>query len=557
MAPAVRFAGRLAGNRHGAAQVLPSQERPHEVLRLHGALTEAAGQLEALSTDLRSRTGAAEAAVFEAQALFLHDPALLAPIEAAILEDGLQAELAIDVVFEDTTSTLETLEDSEIRARAADLRDVQQRLIAILSGDAPPTPGTLVRDTIVVAPDLLPSETAGLASDMVRGIVLAGGAPAAHVAILARGLGIPLVVGAGDTVLQVAPGRETLLDGSTGLVLVEPDEVERTRYLSSPPPPIAAPGPSASRLETGDGRRVRLFANVGSRAEAELALRNGAEGIGLLRTEFLLATLASSHGAVPGEDALAAAYGEIYETMAGLPVVVRAMDAGGDKPLPFLDFGQEANPALGWRGIRVLLDQPDLFAAQTRALFQAAAIHDTDIRLMLPLISNLDEFRRAREIVEQVRQEAGSTLQHQFRLGVMVEVPAAALTADALAREAEFFSIGTNDLAQYTLACDRGNPRVAQLYQVLHPAVLRLIEMSVRAAHAMGRTAAVCGEAAADPDVVPLLIGLGVDELSVGAAKLPAVRQLVRSLDYVELRPRAAEALTLATADEVRALLAR
>jgi phosphoenolpyruvate-protein kinase (PTS system EI component) len=233
------------------------------------------------------------------------------------------------------------------------------------------------------------------------------------------------------------------------------------------------------------------------------------------------------------------------------------MDAGGDKPLPFLDFGQEANPALGWRGIRVLLDQPDLFAAQTRALLRAAAAHDAEVRLMFPMVSSLDEFRQARQIVERARQDAGITLARPLHLGVMIEVPAAALTADALAREADFFSIGTNDLAQYTLACDRGNPRVAQHYQVIHPAVLRLIDMFVRAAHAMGRTVAVCGEAAGDPEVAPLLLGLGVDELSVGAAQLPAVRQLVQSLDHAKLGTRAAEAVAKATVAEVRALLAR
>jgi phosphoenolpyruvate-protein kinase (PTS system EI component) len=300
------------------------------------------------------------------------------------------------------------------------------------------------------------------------------------------------------------------------------------------------------------------MANVSSVAEAQLAVECGAEGVGLLRTEFVLAapTRGAATGAtLPDEDELAEAYGAIFEVMGERPIVVRTMDAGGDKPLPCLDFGHEANPFLGWRGIRISLDRPDLFVSQTRAVLRAAVRHGTDLRVMFPMVSSLDELTRARQIVERVREEEELQLAHPLQIGVMIEVPAAALIADVLAREADFFSLGTNDLLQYTLACDRGNARVNHLCRLAHPAVLRLIDMVVRAAHAAGRPVGVCGEAAGDASSMPLLLGLGVDELSVGAARLPEVRQQLSALNYADVQAVAAEALSKATPDQVAGLL--
>jgi phosphotransferase system enzyme I (PtsI) len=298
------------------------------------------------------------------------------------------------------------------------------------------------------------------------------------------------------------------------------------------------------------------LANVSLPHEASLALANGADGIGLLRTEFLLAALQGGSGGDPDEDALAAAYGEILALMGERPVVVRAMDAGGDKPLPFLDSGDEPNPALGWRGIRVLLDRVELFASQTRALLRAAAAHSADVRLMFPMVSSLDEFVRARRLVEAVcREEGEARAARALSIGVMIEVPGAALIADALAREADFFSIGTNDLVQYTLACDRGNARVSGLCRLQHPAVLRLIDLIVRGAHAAGRPVGVCGEAAGDAAALPLLVGLGVDELSVSPGRLPDVRRQLQGLDYGQAQRLAADALSRDTTAEMLALL--
>lgn len=540
---------------------LPSAERAAEVERLRKSLHAARAELEELAAAVRRKLGSTEAAVFEAQALFLQDSALTEPMEAAILQIGRPAVQALDQTMEAAARDLEALNDPYLRARAADLRDVKQRVARLLGVAGSADLSGLNAGTVVIAHDLTPSDTVSLRPEAVSGIVLAEGTPTAHAAILARGLGLPLVVGAGTAIWQVEPGQQVILDGTDGTVLIEPLPRECDAYRRRRPQG-SSPAPESSRTSVGgerhppartaDGRRIELMANVSSATEARLAVENGAEGVGLLRTEFVLATLG---GAAADEAELAGAYGAIFELMGDRPVVVRAMDAGGDKPLPFLDFGHEANPFLGWRGIRILLDRPDLFAGQVRAALRAAAQYGTELRLMFPMVTGLEELTRARQLVERVSEEEGVPAAHVPQIGVMIEVPAAALIADVLAREADFFSLGTNDLLQYTLACDRGNPRVSSLCRLTHPAVLRLIDMVVRAAHDAGRRVGVCGEAAGDPASMPLLVGLGVDELSVGPARLPAARQQLSALNYIELQAVAAEALSQATADQVADLL--
>jgi phosphoenolpyruvate-protein phosphotransferase len=542
----------------GNPQPIDGAERPAELARLRRALEAAADELRQMQGETADRIGAAEAAVFEAQGLFLVDPSLVQPLDAAIRDRGLPAAAAVERVMEDAALELEDLADPYLRARAADVRDVQRRLLRLLGSAGIEGLSGLSPGTILIADDLTPSETVELRPENVAGLVLAGGTPTAHAAILARGLALPLVVGAGPTAWQIQPGQLVLVDGERGTVMVEPDAREQDDYRRRSTVRQQAPdddGAADLPAQTRDGRRIGLLANVGSPAEARAALSNGAEGIGLLRTEFLLAALAGGVSAALDEGRLATAYGEVLQLMGTRPVVVRAMDAGGDKPLPFLDVGTEANPALGWRGIRVLLDRPDLFIGQTRALLRAAARHSSDLRLMLPMVSTLDEFTAARQLVETSCRADLSALAHPLQIGVMIEVPAAALIAGALAGAADFFSLGTNDLIQYTLACDRANARVGHLAQIRQPAVLRLIEMVVTAAHAAGRTVGVCGEAAGDPAAIPLLVGLGVDELSVAPDRLPMVRRRIRQLSYRWAQQRAAEALTRATAEQVSALL--
>lgn len=539
---------------------LPPERRDDEIARFHAALARAAAELEALQARIGAEVGSDEAAIFEAQALFLQDPSLIEPSEAAIRADGLPARIALHEATEAAARDLEALEDPYLRARAADLRDVRHR-VARLLGTAVVDLQTLPPGSILVARDLAPSETATLPLDRVRGIVLAGGAPTAHAAILARGRGLPLVLGAGDALwAAVAPGDRLLVDGTAGLVLVDPDDADRAAHATQLADPVASPSrpPLSPHMvrepaRTRDGRRIALFANASSAAEAHAAHGHGAEGIGLLRTEFLLAALQSGRDG-PDEDALADAYGAVLAPMGGMPVVVRALDAGGDKPLPFLDFGIEANPFLGWRGIRVLLDRPDLFASQTRALLRAASRHGTDLRLLFPMVSGVDEVRRARSLVADLLRDTRHDLAFPLRIGVMIEVPAAALLADVLAREADFFSLGTNDLAQYALAADRGNARVSPLCRFSHPAVLRLVDMAVRAAHAAGRPVGVCGEAAGDVPSAALLVGLGVDELSMAPPLLPTIRAWLRGADHARLQRLARRALAASTAGEVDSL---
>jgi phosphotransferase system enzyme I (PtsI) len=472
--------------------------------------------------------------VFEAQALLLDDPALVGPLETAVRETGLSAAAAVESAFEEAAHELEALDDPYLSGRAADVRDVKTRLLYLLEGKEERTLADAGESAVIIARDLTPSDTASLEPGQVRGIILAEGTPTAHATILARGLGLPLVIGAGAQAWEIEQGQDVLLDGDEGTVLIEPDEQERKRYhlhaASVSAGGLTTSDGSTFLTTTADGRRIVLLANASTPAEAALAAERGAEGIGLLRTEFLLAALTRDRSEAPNERDLAAAYGAVFEHILGKPVIVRVMDAGGDKPLPFLGFGQEANPFLGWRGIRILLDRPELFADQVRAVLRAAAEHGIDLRLMFPMISSVEEFLRARQMVETVVKEGDFPLAHPLEIGAMIEVPAAALIAEDLAREADFFSIGTNDLVQYTLACDRGNPRVSGLCDVSHPAVLRLIDMTVSAAHSAGKLVGVCGEAAGDPESIPLLLELGVDELSVGPARLAEVRRSVQTL---------------------------
>jgi phosphoenolpyruvate-protein phosphotransferase len=533
-------------------------KRPAELERLRGALAAAGDELRQIQGHTADRIGAAQAAVFEAQALFLVDPSLVEPLEAAITDRGESADSAVDQVLEDAARELENLADPYLSARATDVRDVQRRLRRLLGSAGAESLSALSPGTVLIAGDLTPSETVDLRTENVTGLVLAGGTPTAHAAILARGLKLPLVLGAGPTIWQIQPGQLVLVDGERGIVLVEPDVREQDDYRRRLTVRQQVPdddGAADLPAQTVDGRRIGLLATVSSPAEARAALYHGAQGIGLLRTEFLLATLAGSARIAPSDDLLASSYGEILQLMGDRPVVMRAMDAGGDKPLPFLDVGREANPALGWRGIRVLLDRPELFIGQTRALLRAAGLHRSDVRLMFPMVDTLDELIRARQLVESSCRAELQALAYPLQIGVMIEVPAAALIADALAGAADFFSLGTNDLVQYTLACDRGNARVGHLAQITHPAVLRLIEMAVKAAHAAGRTVGVCGEAAGEATVIPLLVGLGVDELSVAPERLPMVRRRIGEIEYRRAQQLAAAALTRATAEQVSALL--
>jgi multiphosphoryl transfer protein len=553
----------LGGPSNGAAHPAP---RPHygtgpnresgpeatvaEERRLLDALAVAAAELEMLARETTERAGSDVGGIFEAQAIFAHDPGIVDPAIAAI-RNGATAEEAIDRVAAEQADVLASVDDAYFRERAADLRDVGRRVLDRLMGRTPPDlhhrDGT---PAILAALDLDPSQVAGIRPGLVAGLALGGGAPNGHAAIVARALGVPLVLGLGATLHVGLDGRSVAIDGGAGLLVVDP-EPEDLASATTDRGAVGsrAVGPASWSPPAPLPLGIRIEANVGSVAEAEHAAAVGADGIGLVRTElmFLGRTIA------PGVNEQRALYRRILDAMGGRPVVFRTLDVGGDKPAGFEPGEPEANPALGVRGIRLGLRRPVLLETQLRALLEASA--GRELRVLIPMVSTVDEVRGARAALDRAAAAAaaaGADIATDVRFGVMIEVPAAALVVDVLAPEVDFFSIGTNDLVQYTIAADRTNPGLADLATPDQPAVLRLIGMVCRAARPFGRPVGVCGEAAADPVISAVLAGLGVTELSVAPRSVPAIRAAVATFDPDTVRRLAAEALLAPTAARVR-----
>ncbi len=529
-----------------------------ELARLYRALEAAHTEIQALYDAARERVGEQEAEIFHVHAMFLDDPTLTKQVEEAIRR-GESALAAWQQAVEAQAAMLEALNDPVFSARAVDLRDVGARVAAHLAGKAhalalPPQP------SIIVARELTPSQTIMLPHELVRGFCTVQGSKTSHVAILARGLGLPAVVGVDAAVLDAARDAALMIvDGETGEVIVSPTEetlaAYRAREAALARARTQAQASAAAPAITPDGHRVEIGANLGGggRAEAEQALAFGAEGVGLLRTEFLY----MERTAPPDEEEQIAAYAPYLEVMAGRPVIFRTADIGGDKDIPYLNLPAEANPFLGQRGIRLSLARPAMFRTQLRAILRAGA-GKRGVKIMFPMVASVEEVRAAKAHLAAVRQalEAeGLPHAQDVEVGVMIEVPSAAILADALAPEVDFFSIGTNDLSQYTLAADRTHPEVGPMADALHPAVLRLIKQVVEAAHARGVWVGVCGELGGDPLATPVLLGLGVDELSMAAPSIPAVKAAVRAWPLAEAQALAAEVLALASAEEVRARL--
>ncbi|MBD0347559.1 MAG: phosphoenolpyruvate--protein phosphotransferase [Thermoleophilia bacterium] len=532
----------------------PAQDRDAELVALDVALANARREITTARDSVAVRASAQQAAIFDAHLLLLEDEALVGAARRRVAEDGVRAARAWELALADAEAAWDAVDDPYLRERAGDVRAVGRHVLAHLLGvQAAPVAAA----GVVVAPDLTPAETATLDPGSVRGIATAYGGPTSHSAILARSLGVPAVAGLGAELLELAEGTVVALDGDEGLLIPDPPpgvtaafearavaRAERQRSLRD-----AAQQPA----RTLDGTHVEVAANVGSEADAAAALAAGADAVGLLRTEFLFV----GRSAMPDELEQAAAYGAVARALDGRPVVLRTLDVGADKPLPYVEQQPEANPFLGTRGIRLALARPELLTTQLRALLRAAADHR--FRVMFPMVASLAEYREAVALLARCRDElaAEGTVTGEVEVGVMVEVPAAALTAGAFAREVDFFSIGTNDLSQYTAAAERGNPNVAALADALTPPVLRLIALVGDAAERHGRWAGVCGELAADPAAVPVLLGLGVRELSVAPPFVAAVKDAVRAVDLDEARRLAAAALELDSAHAVRELVAR
>ncbi|UCF59965.1 MAG: phosphoenolpyruvate--protein phosphotransferase [Anaerolineaceae bacterium] len=524
-----------------------------EIRRLEKAIAIADEQITSLQTKAETETGTEEAAIFEAHALFLQDPTLINAVHESIQGQKLNAEAAWIDAVEVNASNLEALEDEYFQARAADVRDVGRRVLRILLGVAESDLSDLTAPSIVLARDLTPSDTVRLDKSLVLGFCTAEGGPTSHTAILAKALGLPAVVGLGNSILDLKSGDPLLIDGGRGEVIAFPDEkiiqefdVRRQKLEAQA---LAELELAHEPAITVDGHQVEIVANIGSPQEAQSALKHGAEGIGLLRTEFLYLDRHEE----PNEEEQLAAFDSILDAMEERPVVVRTIDVGGDKEVPYLDLGVEANPFLGWRAIRMSLDKPELFKTQLRALWRASPGHD--LRVMFPMIATLDEVRRAQKLFKDAREEVvaeGHGVADRVQVGIMVEVPSVAVLADLFAREVDFFSIGTNDLTQYTFAAERTNEKVAHLGDGCHPAVLRQIQRVINAAHDEGIWVGLCGELAGDPDAAPILLGLGLDEFSMAPSSIPHAKAIIRNWSKSDAQKLASKALEFDSAEAVR-----
>jgi phosphocarrier protein FPr len=542
---------------HAAALAVPDAPGggpDAERAALERAIVATRRDIESQRRAIAGRAGAYRAAIFDAHLLFLEDEALVGPAGTAI-EAGVSAARAWDDVIGAVARTWEGIDDEYQRARAADLRSVGSQVLARLLGVPPPRP-ELAEPGILVASDLVPADAAALDPATALGVATAFGGPTSHAAVLARSLGIPAAVGLGEALLDVAEGTTIALDGDRGIVVVDPpadtlaDFVSRRRAREEID--RAARAESREPATTRDGVVVEVAANIGTPEDVAAAMAAGCDGVGLFRTEFLF----MGRERMPDEDEQEAAYRAAAEGLEGRPMVVRTLDAGADKPIPYLAQAEEANPFLGVRGVRLSLERPELLQTQLRALVRVAADHP--VRVMFPMVATLGELRLAREAVGAAHAAVaarGRPVPERLGVGVMIEVPSAALIANRLAEDSDFFSIGTNDLTQYVLAAERGNERVAGIADPLHPAVLQLISRAADAAAARGRWTGVCGELAGDPLAAPLLLGLGVRELSMSAPAIPHVKRAVRLVDLAAARDLAREALGLASGEEVREFL--
>ncbi|MGH7482299.1 MAG: phosphoenolpyruvate--protein phosphotransferase [Longimicrobiales bacterium] len=525
-----------------------------EVTRMRQACDSARDRIREIQEQTAERLGSVEAQIFEPQILMLEDVELIDAAITYVRENHVTAARALELRVLELRSEWQQLGHPMVMDRLTDLLDVEIRLLReLLDMESPVDAIESARErSIVVAHDLTPSLAVQLDRETTLGIALDTGSRTSHTAILARALGIPAVVGLGELSDEVAPGTELILDGRSGRVLAEPNEEEKRVYRErdvrvrewEQELVLLAHMDSV----TPDRQPVQLRANIDLPGEAEIARRHGAEGIGLFRTEFLVV----GRSAFPGEEEQYQAYRQATEVFPDHTVCIRTYDLGGDKFPRFLRMPSEENPFLGWRGIRVCLDMPDLFRAQLRAVLRATA--HGDVRVMLPLINEIDEVERTREMLEELEQELdreGIDYTSGYKLGVMIETPAAVLIAEELARHADFFSIGTNDLIQYTLAVDRGNARLASRYTAFHPAVVKLLRRTAESGRRAGIEVSVCGEMAANPLGVFLLLGLGITALSVSPSALPEIKKVVRTIPATAAREAAAAAVSAASPDEV------
>lgn len=526
-----------------------------EKSRLHGAIEAFSALTREKAEVVRERVGDAEAAILEGHVLMISDPFMVAEMDN-LIDGGQCAEAALDTVCETFAVMFEAADDDLTRQRAADVRDIKSGVLCQLLGVREVDVSRVPRGTVLVTHDLVPSMTAGLDRDNVVGIVTETGGMTSHSAILARALEIPAVLAVPDAVRKLPEGAQVIVDGGEGTVAVAPDEAElaaaRVRQEALRREKEALQRFVGKKTVTADGCQVELFGNIGSVEDARAVVDNDGEGVGLFRTEFLF----MDGGAMPTEEEQFRAYQQAALIMKGRPVIIRTLDIGGDKDIPYLGLEKEDNPFMGFRAIRYCLAREDVFRTQLRALLRASAFGD--VRIMVPLVTGVEELRQVRALIRRYADEfsrEGVACNKDVPVGVMIETPAAALMADALAAEADFFSIGTNDLTGYTMAVDRGNDRVRYLYSAFNPAVLRSIHSVIAAGTAAGIPVGMCGEAAADPLLIPLWISFGLTEYSVGPASILATRAAIAGWRHEEARALAEAVMGAVTPDAVFDLL--
>lgn len=530
----------------------------NEKARLSDALAQSTRELQKIRDKAAKSLGEEEAQVFDAHLMVLADPELIGSIESNINDNKVNAESALKDVADTFVSMFESMVDNPyMQERAADIRDVTKRVMSHLLGVKLPDLSMINEEVIVIADDLTPSDTAQLDRNFVKAFVTNIGGRTSHSAIMARSLEIPAVVGTKDITEHVVEGDMLAVDGIEGIVIVNPsaEEVSDFERKAKAFSDLKAEWDKLkdAKTETADGKHFELAANIGTPKDLEGVISHGGEAVGLYRTEFLYMDSPD----FPSEDEQFNAYKAVLEGMSGKPVVVRTMDIGGDKELPYLKFPEEMNPFLGYRAIRICLAEDTMFRTQLRALLRASVYGN--LRIMFPMIATLKEFRDAKAMLLEEKAKLvneGVEVAEDIQVGIMIEIPAAAVIADRFAKEVDFFSIGTNDLIQYTMAADRMNERVSYLYQPYNPAILRLVKNVIDSAHAEGKWAGMCGEMAGDQTAVPLLVGLGLDEFSMSATSILRTRSLMKRLDSAKMAELANKAITECdTADEVVALV--
>lgn len=523
-----------------------------EITRYKRAIEKTKQQIVEIRDRVMNKMGEKKAEIFDAHIMILDDPTLANQVENRIKGQLVTAENAVDQVVAELVAIFENMEDGYMRERALDFKDVGARIIKNILGVQIQNLAEMSEEAIVVAKDLTPSDTAQMDKQKVLGFVTDAGGRTSHTAIMARSLEMPAVVGTGDVTQRVKNGQIIIVDGMEGKVIIDPSREEREEYLKKRQKHLEEKRELESIKHlpavTIDGRRVELAANIGTPKDVDGALRNGAEGVGLYRTEFLY----MDRNSLPGEEEQFEAYKEVAVKMGDHPVIVRTLDIGGDKDLSYIDFPKELNPFLGWRAIRMCIDRPEILKTQLRAILRASKYGN--LLIMYPMIISVTEIREANRILKEAKAELrseGIMFDEDIKVGIMIETPAAAVIADKLVKEVDFFSIGTNDLTQYTLAIDRVNEKISHLYQPLHPSVLRLIKYVIDVSHREGKWTGMCGELAGDEKAIPLLLGMGLDEFSMSSISIPRAKKIIRCLSTDRLKQLVEDVIDLSTPQEV------